>query len=82
MSWCGACVHFDICDEPDESKESIIFCGDYERKINMQALLKLIEKLESDVIVVPSIAGSYHSGYIAAYHDIARELRKVLEDKE
>lgn len=40
---------------------------------------KLYDKLTSDVITIPLVAGDYQSGYAAAYHDIALMIKDMLD---
>lgn len=47
--------------------------------IDSRPIMSLLRKLESNIIVIPAVAGTYSSGYMAAYHDIAKDLRKELE---
>lgn len=47
--------------------------------IDSRQIMSLLKKLESDVIIVPAVYGNYGSSYIAAYRDIANDLRKALE---
>lgn len=49
--------------------------------IDSRPIISLLKKLESNIIVVPAVAGTYSSGYMAAYHDIAKDLRKALEEE-
>lgn len=45
-------------------------------------LEQLVKKLESPIVNVPLVYGSYQSGYIAAFRDVAWWIREACGQKE
>lgn len=45
-------------------------------------LEQLVKKLESPIVTVPCVYGSYQSGYIDAFRDVARWIREACGQKE
>ena len=52
-----------------------------EKPVDREALLALAEELSGNILVVPSVYGTYQSGYVAACQDIARRIREACGEE-